>query len=145
MPRTVRQVVGDAIARQRLAMALMGAFALLALALASLVIYSVTAYMVVARTREFGIRSALGARSQTILALVLGQGLATIVVGIAAGLGLAAVGSRFVSTLLVGVSSHDAVTFVAAPVVLALVAVAACLIPARAATRVDPVEALRAD
>jgi predicted permease len=144
-PRTVRDVLDAAIARQHLVMVLMGAFAVLALALAALGSYSVMAYMVVARTREFGIRSALGAGRATILMIVLRHGFATTVSGVVIGLGLALLGSRLVATLLVGVSPHDALTFAIAPVVLTLVAVAACIVPARAATRVNPVEALRAE
>jgi ABC-type antimicrobial peptide transport system permease subunit len=123
----------------------MAAFALLALLLAALGIYGIMAYTVVARTREFGIRAALGASRQGILALVLRQGLATAAVGIVCGLGLAALLSRFMASLLVGVSVHDGLTFIAAPVVLAVVALIACLVPARAATRIQPVEALRSE
>lgn len=106
-------------------------------------IYSVMAYAVVARTREFGIRSALGAGRATILVLVLRQGVATTAAGVVAGLALAATLSKYASSLLVGVSAHDALTFVVAPAIAAGAAMAACLIPARAATRVQPVEALR--
>jgi predicted permease len=144
-PRTVRQVLDSAIARQRIAMMLMGVFATLALALAALGIYSVTSYMVVSRTREFGIRSALGATRGTILGMVLSRGLATTLAGVVIGTLLAAAGSRLIAALLVGVSSHDALTFVLAPAILTFVAVGACFLPARTATRVDPVDALRAD
>jgi putative ABC transport system permease protein len=144
-PRTIRQVLDESIARQELAMALMGSFAALALALAALGIYSVMAYMVVARTRELGIRAALGAGRATMLVMVLRRGLETTAVGVALGLCLAALGSRLVASLLVGVSSHDALTFAVAPLTLSLVAIAACLVPARAAMRADPVQVLRAD
>jgi ABC-type antimicrobial peptide transport system permease subunit len=99
--------------------------------------------MVAGRTREFGIRAALGATRSTVLMIVLRRGLATTAAGVAVGLGLAALASRLVTTLLVGVSSHDMLTFVGAPVLLTFVAIVACLLPARAATRVDPVDALR--
>jgi predicted permease len=142
-PRTVRDVLRESVARQRLAMVLVGAFAALALALAALGIYSVMAYSVVARTREFGIRSALGAGRSTILVLVLRQGVATTAAGVVVGVALAATLSKYASSLLVGVSAHDALTFTVAPAIAAGAAMAACLIPARAATRVEPVEALR--
>ena len=144
-PRTSRDVLHASIAQQQVTMVLMATFALLALTLASLGVYSVTAYSVTARTREFGIRAALGAQRSSVLMLVLRQGLATTLAGIAAGLVLAALLSRVLASLLVGVSSHDAATFVAAPLLLAGVAMAACLLPARAATSVEPVEALRTE
>ena len=144
-PRTVRDVMRDAVARQRLAMVLVGSFAALALVLAALGIYSVMAYAVSARTREFGIRSALGAGRATILLLVLRRGVATTLAGVSAGLGLAAVLSTHASPLLVGVSAFDALTFVVAPTIAAAAAMVACLIPARAATRVQPIEALRVE
>ncbi len=141
----MRDVLAQTIGRQRLAMGLIGAFALVALMLAALGVYSVMAYAVVARTREFGIRSALGARRTSIFGLVLRQGGATIAAGIACGLLLALVVSRFAGALLVGVSVRDPLTFAAAGGLLTLVAVAACLVPARAATRIQPVDALRVD
>lgn len=145
MPRTMRDVLTDSIDRQTLAMALMGAFAALALVLATLGVYSVVAHSVTERTREFGIRAALGARAEAIVMLVLRQGLAATVAGVAGGLLLSAIATRFVSTLLVGVSTHDTMTFVLAPIILTGVAIAACLLPARTATRVQPVDALRAE
>jgi ABC-type antimicrobial peptide transport system permease subunit len=144
-PRTLRDVLGASIARQQLAMALMGAFALLALALAALGVYGIMAFTVVARTREFGIRTALGASRGRILFLVLRYGLATALIGSAFGLGAAALASKLLASMLAGVSTHDLATFVAAPVVLLVVALAASLFPARAATRVQPVDALRAE
>jgi putative ABC transport system permease protein len=144
-PRTVRDVLQESVARQRLAMMLIGAFAALALALAALGIYSVMAYSVVARTREFGIRSALGAGRSSILVLVLRQGVVTTTVGVVTGLALAATLSTSASSLLVGISAHDALTFIVAPAIAVGAALAACLIPAHAATRVQPVEALRTE
>jgi putative ABC transport system permease protein len=126
-------------------MALVGAFAALSLVIAVLGVYSVMAYAVIGRTREFGIRQALGASSQAILVLVLRQGLAAVLVGVVVGLALSALTSRFVAALLVGVSTHDVLTFVLAPAVVVVAGTAACLIPARAATRVHPVDALRAE
>ena len=89
--------------------------------------------------------SALGASRRAILMLVLRSGLATAIVGIVIGLLLSTVLSRLIGSLLVGVSTHDLATFVAAPLILAIVALGACLAPARAATRVDPIEVLRMD
>jgi putative ABC transport system permease protein len=144
-PRTLRDVLGASIARQQLAMALMGAFALLALGLAALGVYGIMAYTVVARTREFGVRAALGASPSRILALVLRHGLATAVVGIAVGLIAAAMASKLLASMLAGISAHDPIAFIVAPLALLIVALAASLLPARAATKVAPVEALRAE
>ena len=144
-PRTLRDVLKDSIARQQIALALLGAFAALSLVIAVLGVYSVMAYAVMGRTREFGIRQALGASGRSILLLVVRQGLAVILVGVAAGLLLSALSSRFVAALLVGVSAHDGLTFVLAPAVVVIAATAACLIPARAATRVHPADALRVE
>lgn len=144
-PRTMRDVLGESVARQRLAMALIGAFAVLALVLSAMGVYSVTAYAVLARTREFGIRAALGAHRASLLALVLREGLATTAIGLGVGLALAAMTSRLLGSLLVGVPAHDTIAFAGASLVLLLVAVAACALPARLATRVDPVDALRAE
>ena len=144
-PRTVRAVAAQSMARQQLAMGLVVGFAALALLLAALGIYGIMAYTVVARTREFGIRSALGASRRSILGLVLRYGLGTAAAGIACGLALAAALTRFMASLLVGVSTHDALTFIVAPIVLAVVAIGATLLPARIATHVQPVEALRAE
>ncbi|HWH51361.1 MAG TPA: ADOP family duplicated permease, partial [Gemmatimonadaceae bacterium] len=144
-PRTLRDVLGASIARQQLAMAMMGAFALLALGLAALGVYGIMAYTVAARTREFGVRSALGASPGRILTLVLRHGLATAITGVAAGLIVAAMASKLLASMLAGVSAHDPITFIAAPAALLVVALAASLLPARAATKVAPVEALRAE
>lgn len=144
-PRTMREVLDATIARQHLAMILMASFAALALVLAALGVYSVMAYSVIGRTREFGIRSALGAERWSILGLVLRQGATTTIVGVGAGLVVAALVSKYVSSLLVGVTAHDVPTFTLAALVLLFVAGVACVLPARRATRVEPVEALRAD
>jgi putative ABC transport system permease protein len=144
-PRTLRDVLRGSIAQQQLAMTLMVVFAALALALSALGVYSVMAYTVTSRAREFGIRLALGARRGAVLGLVLRQGMATALVGIACGLGVATVASGAIEKLLVGVSTHDATTFLAAPLLVLIVAIGACVIPARAATHVQPVDALRSD
>ena len=142
-PRTLRDVLSNIVRRQNVAMTLTGLFALLALLLAGLGVYGMMAYNVLARTREFGIRSALGASRGAVLGLVLRDGLATTALGLVAGLVLAAVLLRFAAALLVGVTAHDPVSYVAAMVILGVVSLAACALPARAATKVEPVEALR--
>lgn len=142
-PRTLRDVLSNIVRRQNVAMTLTGLFALLALLLAGLGVYGIMSYNVLARTREFGIRAALGASRGSVLGLVLRDGLATTLLGLVAGLLLAAGLSRFAASLLVGVTARDPVSYVAALIILGLVALAACAVPARAATRVEPVEALR--
>lgn len=144
-PRTSREILDASIAQQQVAMVLMATFAVLVLTLASLGVYGVTAYSVSARTREFGIRAALGAQRANVVWLVLRQGLMITLAGIAAGVVLASIVSQVLGDLLVGVSSHDTLTFTAAPLLLMCVAIAACLLPTRAATRVQPVEALRTE
>ena len=144
-PRTMRVVAREGLAEQRLPMLFTTAFALLALLLAALGVYGVMSYAVTARTREFGIRSALGARRGNVLGLVLRQGLTTALAGTAAGLLLAVALSRLLAGLLVGVTPRDPLTFAVVPVLLLAVCTVACLLPARRATRVSPQEALRAE
>jgi predicted permease len=122
---------------------LTAAMGLLGLILAVVGVYSVVSYTAVQRTHEIGIRMALGAKSQDILAMVLGQSLVVIGLGIAIGLGAAFAGTRLLSGLLVGVSSSDPATFVIVVAVLTIVALFACWLPARRATRVSPLVALR--
>ncbi|HEX5438269.1 MAG TPA: ABC transporter permease [Gemmatimonadaceae bacterium] len=143
--QTMRDVFNGMLSAQRLPMIFTTAFAMLALILAALGTYSVLAYSVTARHREFGIRTALGARRGSVLALVVRQGMTMALIGTVVGLLLAAAGTRVLTGLLVGVTPHDPVTFVAVPLILLAVSAAACLIPARRATRVEPVEALRAE
>jgi putative ABC transport system permease protein len=141
--RTLREVLSSLVRRQTVAMTLIVTFAVLALLLAGLGVYGVMSYSVVGRTREFGIRSALGASRAAILMQVLREGLTTTLLGLAGGLLIAAGMSRLVASLLVGVSAHDPISYAAALLVLGVVAIVACAVPARAATRVEPVEALR--
>lgn len=128
---------------QRVAGTFVGAFGLLALALAAVGIYGVTAYTTRQRTHEIGIRMALGATKQDVLRLVLGHGLRLMLAGVGLGLMLSFVLTRFLSTLLLGVTSTDALTFWGVVMLLCAVALFACFIPARRAMRVDPIVALR--
>jgi len=129
--------------RQRVAGTFVGAFGLLALALAAVGIYGVTAYTTRQRTHEIGIRMALGATKQDVLRLVLNHGLKLMLTGVALGLVLSLVLTRFLTDLLLGVTSTDALTFASVAILLCAVALFACFIPARRATRVDPMVALR--
>jgi ABC-type antimicrobial peptide transport system permease subunit len=120
-------------------------FAGLALMLACTGLYGVIAYAVAERTRELGVRMALGASRSDVLMLVLGQSGRLVVNGIAIGLVAAAFGVHMLDSLLYGVQATDATTFAAVPLVLAVVALAAAFIPARRATRVDPIITMRAE
>jgi macrolide transport system ATP-binding/permease protein len=127
---------------QRIAGTFVGAFGLLALLLAGVGIYGVTAYTTRQRTHEIGIRMALGANKDDILRLVLGQALRLVLVGVALGLAASFVLTRYLSSLLLGVTSTDALTFSGVALLLCAVALAACFLPARRATRLDPMAAL---
>ena len=128
---------------QRVAGTFVGAFGLLALALAAVGIYGVTAYTTRQRTLEIGIRMALGATRQNVLSLVLGHGLRLMLAGVSLGLALSFVLTRFLGSLLLGVTSTDAVTFSSVVILLCAVVLLACFIPARRAMRTDPMVALR--
>jgi putative ABC transport system permease protein len=140
---TMDEIVGTWLATRRFAMILLGVFATLALVLSAIGIYGVISYMVGQRTHEMGIRMTLGARRTDILRLILGQGGRLALLGIALGtLGAFSLG-RLMAGLLYGVSASDPLTLVAAATLLMLVALAACYVPARRATRVDPLVSLR--
>jgi predicted permease len=128
---------------QRVAGTFVGVFGLLALVLAAVGIYGVTAYTTRQRTHEIGIRVALGATKQDVLCLVLGHGLRLMLAGVGLGLALSFVLTRFLSSLLLGVTSTDALTFSSVAILLCAVALFACFLPARWAMRVDPMVALR--
>ncbi len=136
-------VIGGSIAQQRLTMVLLVGFAGLALLMAAIGVFGVTAHTVSLRTHELGVRLALGAQPSSVLALVLRQELAVCVAGVAVGMGGALLLSSLLESLLFGVASRDALTLSAAAAVLLVVTTAACLIPAWRATHVDPVTALR--
>jgi len=139
----MEQLLGDSLARSRFTMMLLAIFAAIALTLASVGIYGVIAYGVTQRTQEFGIRIALGAEGRDVLRLVLGQGTRLVLLGIGLGVVLAVTLGRFLSTLLYGISPTDPLTFGAVALLLGLIALAACYVPARRATRVDLIETLR--
>jgi predicted permease len=130
---------------QRVAGTFVGAFGLLALALAAVGIYGVTSYTTRQRTHEIGIRVTLGATKEDVLRLVLGHGLRLTLAGVGLGLILSLVLTRFLSGLLLGVTSTDALTFSSVAILLCAVALFACFLPARRATRVDPMVALRSE
>jgi putative ABC transport system permease protein len=140
---TMEQRISDSVAPRRFNMFLMGLFAALALILAAIGIYGIMAFSVGQRTHEIGIRIALGASRGDVLKLVLRNGLGLALVGIAIGLASAFAATRVMSTLLYGVSPTDPVTYLGEALLLAFVALLACYIPARRATRVDPLVALR--
>jgi putative ABC transport system permease protein len=143
--REAGELLQDATARQRFNMSLLTLFGVLALTLAGIGVYGVMAYGVNQRTRELGIRLALGARAASVQAMVLRQGLALTVAGLALGLVGALALSRLLATLVYGVNPTDPRVLGVAVLVLAFVSVVACLVPAIRATRVDPIEALRSE
>ena len=141
--RTLAHTISESLASQRFAMALLGAFAGLATILASIGIYGVISYIVGQRTHEIGIRMALGAKQSDVLRMMLAQAgkmaLIGVGIGLVAGVGL----MRLMATLLFGISTHDPITFSTVAVLLTLVALAACYLPARRASSIDPMVALR--
>jgi putative ABC transport system permease protein len=141
----MEQLVASTMTRPRLYATLLGVFSVVGLGLAVIGIYGVMTYSVAQRTREIGIRVALGARRAQVVALVLGQSAVLTVVGIVVGLSGAAMLSRYLEGLLFGVTPLDPATFVAATVLFALVALLAAYGPVRRATGVDPLVALRAE
>jgi putative ABC transport system permease protein len=140
---TMDQLLAGSLSRSRFTMLVLGVFAALALVLACVGIYGVIAYSVTQRIQEFGIRMALGANRHDVFRLVLGQGTRLTLLGIGLGIVAALIVTRLMATLLYGISATDPLTFAAVALLLALVALAACYIPARRATRVDPIVALR--
>jgi predicted permease len=141
--QTMDSLISDSMASRRFSMILLVVFAALALLLASVGIYGVISYVVGQRAHEIGIRMALGAKPQDILRLILSRGGKLAGVGVAIGLAAALGMTRLMSSMLYGVGATDPLTFTGVAILLTLVALAACYIPARRATRVDPVVALR--
>lgn len=141
--RPMTQLLTESLAQRRFNMVLLGGFALLALVLAGIGIYGVMSYSVAQRTREIGVRIALGAQSRDVLKMVLSQALGLTAIGLGLGLLGAFALTRFLVTLLFEVKPTDLTTFAGVAIVLGAVAIAACLIPARRATKVNPLVALR--
>jgi putative ABC transport system permease protein len=143
--RTMSDVVSQSLWRQRLQGQVLGIFAALALVLATVGIYGVISYTVAQRTREIGVRVALGAQRGHVLAMVVRQGAALATAGVVIGIGAALVVSRSLASLLYGVSATDLVSFAVVPAILGVVTVIATYLPARRATRVDPLIAIRTE
>jgi len=141
--KTMEQRLSDSLARRRFAMTALGLFALVAMALAAVGIYGVMSYAVAQRTREIGVRVALGARGRDVLGLVIRQGMLLAALGIGLGLVGAAAVTRVMGSLLFGVGATDPLTFASIALLLAGAALLACYVPARRATKVDPMVALR--
>jgi predicted permease len=141
--QTMDEVVSNSFAARRLSMILLGVFAALALVLACVGIYGVISYLVGQRTHEIGVRMALGAQPSDVLRLVIGHGTRMALIGVAIGIGAALGLTRLMANQLFGVSPHDPLTFTGVAILLIIVAVAACYIPARRAMCVDPIVAMR--
>jgi putative ABC transport system permease protein len=140
---TVDDLVSRSLGERRFNLLLLGAFAVIALTLASVGIYGLISFSISRRTHEIGVRMALGAARRDIMKLVLREGLMLTAVGVALGFAASIALTRLLASLLYGVSATDPLTFIAIPVILAGVALVACFVPARRATRVDPMVALR--
>jgi putative ABC transport system permease protein len=141
--KTMDQLMSKSLGQSRYRGILLGIFAIVALILAAIGIYGVIAYAVSQRTREIGIRLALGARKRDIFMMVVGHGMILSLIGVAVGGVASLMLTRYLSSLLYGVSSTDPTTFTGVMLLLITVALLACSIPARRATRVDPMNALR--
>ena len=142
---SMSEQIGKALSAMRLASTFIGIFGLLALLLAAIGLYGVMAWTVSRRTREIGVRMALGAQPGDVQRLILRQGMLLVGIGVAAGVGTALLATRLIESLLYGVSRNDPVTFAVVVLLLAAVALVACWIPARRATKVDPMVALRCE
>ncbi|HEX3253747.1 MAG TPA: FtsX-like permease family protein, partial [Pyrinomonadaceae bacterium] len=143
--RTLDQVFSAAISQERFQALMLGLFATLALILACIGLYGVISYSVVQRTHEIGLRMALGAQPVDVLRLVIRQGMTLTLAGLVVGIVAGTFATRVLSDLLFGVAPRDPLTFAGVPVLLLAVAFLACYIPARRATRIDPLTALRSE
>ena len=142
---TMDQLLAESVGERRFSMTLVGAFAGMALLLASLGIYGMVAFAVSQRTREIGVRMALGARPRDVLSLVTWQGMQPVLLGVVLGVGAAFAATRLLESMLYGVGAADPLTFASVVGVLVLAALLASVLPARRATRIDPTRALQAD
>ena len=143
--RTMETVIRQTFASQQFSAVLLGGFSLASLLLAAVGIYGLLAYSVTQRTREIGVRIALGAEPRTITRMVVASGARMVIIGAAAGLAAALALSGLMKSLLFGIGPRDPLTFIAAPAVFVVVALVAAYVPARRAARVSPMEALRAE
>ncbi|MGB2593162.1 MAG: FtsX-like permease family protein, partial [Candidatus Acidiferrum sp.] len=141
--QTMDTMVSDSVAPERFNLALVVLFAILAIFLAAVGVYGVLSYSISQRTREFGVRIALGAQPGRVLSMAISEGMKLALLGILIGLVCGFVMTRLMSSLLFGVTARDPITFVAVGVLVVLVSLTACYIPARRAMRVDPIVALR--
>jgi ABC-type antimicrobial peptide transport system permease subunit len=141
--QTMNEVIAASLAERRFSMMLLEAFAVVALLLASLGLYGVISYLVGQRTHELGIRIALGAQRKNVLGLILGHGMKMALAGVALGIVAALVLTRLLAKMVYGVSTTDPLTFAFITLLLTTVALLACYVPARRATKVDPLVALR--
>jgi ABC-type antimicrobial peptide transport system permease subunit len=142
-PENMEKTVADSISSKRFTMTLLGVFALLALLLASIGIYGVLSYMVGQRSKEIGVRMALGAQKFDVLRMVLKDGARMTLIGVILGFVGALALTRLMRTMLYGVRPTDPLTFISVAALLCIIAMLACYVPARRAMKVDPMEALR--
>jgi putative ABC transport system permease protein len=143
--KTLERIKADSMGDDRLRSSLFAIFAGMALLLAGMGLYGVISYSVLQRTREIGIRTALGATSANIVGLLLRSGMTLTCIGLVIGIGGAFGFSQFLTSMLFGIGKHDSVTLMAVGGILAVTALLACYLPARRATKVDPIIALRCE
>jgi ABC-type antimicrobial peptide transport system permease subunit len=143
--KTMEDRLADSMVSRRFDAALTGTFAAIAIFLASIGVYGVMSYLVTLRTSEFGIRLALGAQRTRLLVSIVREGMSLAFIGVVLGVAGALALNRYLATLLYGVGMHDLTAFIAAVMTLVAVVIAACAIPGRRASRVDPATALRHD
>src|SRR5207253_3548296 len=142
-PQPFSEIMAQALGQAKLVMVLLGVFAGVALLLATVGIYGAVAYSVEQRTGEIGVRMALGAQTRDVLGLIVNQGMKPVIIGLAIGIMAAFAVGRLIATQLYQVSAHNPALLAGATILLATIALIACLLPARRATQVDPIHALR--